>query len=76
MKKYLKAQNLAGYNNNQSNVSTIGSATKGITAKQAHYDGALGSSKANINVARFDTVPVIRGQESYYWFGIRDGGER
>lgn len=75
MKRILKAQNTAGYNNGQATVSTAGTSVKGISSKQSFQEGSLASSRANITINRFDTVPLVRNFENNYWFGrSNDGG--
>lgn len=69
MKRVLQAQNEEGYINSSSKVNTSGEITKGVNIKQALRDGAPNSSKANINIARFDTVPLMRHFDNNNWFG-------
>jgi hypothetical protein len=73
--RLLRAQNQQGYLNSTPGIATASDATKGVSAKAALKSGSPTSSKANINVARFDTVPLIRFAESSYWFGIPDKEE-
>lgn len=73
-KRKLQAQNLQGYLNSQSGVEKAGDTTRGIRPYSIQAGGALTSSKAEITVARFDTVPLIRNLESNHWFGNRKRG--
>jgi hypothetical protein len=72
----LKVQNTAGYDNGQSTINTTGSIVKGISAKKNFYQGSLSSSKANITVGRFDTVPLIRNFENNLWYGNSREGKK
>jgi len=75
MKRIIKMNNTAGYNNSQSGIETANNATKGVSAKVAQKAGALESSKADINIARFDTVPLVRFFETNNWYGKNKEGD-
>jgi len=53
-------QNQSGYKNSSSKISTSGNTIKKVSAKESLKNGAKNSSKSEINIARFDTVPMIR----------------
>lgn len=73
--KRLKAQNTKGYENSTNTVETSGDTTSETNVARALKNGAPNSSKANINIARFDTVPLIRNLETKLWYGTpEDGG--
>ena len=72
LKISLATTNNSGYRNKLGWTSTASNNVLGPRIKESlATGGADGSSKAEINIARYDIVPLIRFEEDYAYFGIK-----
>lgn len=67
----LSVQNQAGYRNMGGARVPTGDSEKDKPNVRAiaNRGGADGSSIAQISAVRYDTVPLIRNDETWYWYG-------
>lgn len=70
-RRRLSAQNQAGYRNMSGSRVPTGDSEKNKPNVKAicNRGAADGSSIAQISTVRYDTVPLIRRDEIYYWYG-------